>query len=180
MTTPDTFAVVVARIGRPHGLRGEVTVHSHTDEPHVRFAPGTRLRVDGGARGAVPGELVVATARPHQDVWLIGFDGVEDRTAAERLRGIELVTDATVGEFAEEDAWYLAELVGLVAEDPHGAVIGRVESVLPGSAQDLLVVALADGGSAYVPFVEAIVPVVDVDGGRVVVDAPPGLLDLNR
>jgi 16S rRNA processing protein RimM len=169
---------VVARIGKPHGLRGEVTVQVHTDDPATRFAAGARLATRATAGSGVPRSLTVRSARVHGGIWLLGFEEVPDRTGAESLRGTRLVAAAQPTDDTE-DGWYEDELVGLAVLTPDGTRLGRVTGLELGPAQDLLVVALDTGGDAYLPFVEAIVPQVDVEGGRVVVDPPEGLLELN-
>ncbi len=174
--------VVVARIGKPHGLRGEVTVQLHTDDPETRFAVGATLATQATAGTGVPRALTIRSTRVHQGVWLLGFDEIPDRTGAESLRGTRLFIDAYAAASAaedEDDAWYEDELVGLTAVDPAGDALGEVTGLRTGAAQDQLVLRLTGGTEALVPFVEAIVPEVDVEGGRVVVDAPPGLLELN-
>ena len=173
---------LVARIGRPHGLRGEVTVQVHTDEPERRFVAGTVLATEAAPGSGVPRRLTLASARLHRDTWLLAFDEIPDRTGAEGLRGTRLLLDddASAGEDDDVDAWYEDELVGLEAFDPSGLEIGTVSGLLTGSAQDLLLVRLPDGVEAMVPFVAAIVTEVDTAAGRVVIDAPPGLLDLAR
>lgn len=175
-------SVVVARIGKPHGLRGEVTVQLHTDEPERRLAVGAVLDTEAVAGSGVPRSLTVRSTRVHRGIWLVGFEEVPDRTGAEGLRGTRLVLDdATVGatgDDGDEDAYGEDELVGLAAVDPSGALVGEVVGLDLGAAQDRLVLRLPDGRDVLVPFVEAIVPEVDVEGGRVVVDAPAGLLDL--
>jgi 16S rRNA processing protein RimM len=172
--------VVVARIGKPHGLRGEVTDQLHTDDPETRFAVGSTLATQADAGTGVPRTLTIRSTRVHQGVWLLGFEQIPDRTGAESLRGTRLVIDAEDLEpGGDDDAWYEDELRGLAVHTPDGARIGEVTRLEMGPAQDLLVVALDTGGDAYLPFVEAIVPEVDVEGGRVVVDPPEGLLELN-
>ncbi len=175
---------LVARIGKPHGLRGEVTVRLHTDDPERRFALGTVLRTEAEPGTGVLRELTVATARLHQDTWLIGFEEVPDRSGAEGLRGTRLLVEdgpdaeAETEPDDEDDTWYESELVGLVAVDPGGGRIGTVAGLTVGGAQDLLEIEVEGGGRALVPFVHQLVPEVDVEGGRVVVAAPPGLLEL--
>ena len=181
---------LVARIGKPHGLRGEVTVRAHTDDPAGRFVPGTVFGTEAEAGTGVPRSLTLAAARLHRAIWLLQFEEIPDRTGAESLRGTTLhltaddVADDADGDDADDDddadSWYEDELVGLSALDPEGVVLGTVTGLQSGAAQDLLVVRLADGVEAMVPFVAAIVPEVDPEGGRVVIDAPPGLLDLAR
>jgi 16S rRNA processing protein RimM len=162
--------LTVARIGRAHGLLGEVALDLRTDDPETRLAPGESL-------ATVPpeaGPLVVERVRLHQGRWLVTFAGVVGRTAAEDLRGTELVVEAEDSD--EEDAWYPHELAGLRAELADGTVVGIVEGLEHLPAHDMLLVKETDGSRTLVPFVHAIVPVVDVPGGRVVLDPPGGLL----
>ncbi len=173
---------LIARIGKPHGLRGEVTVQLHTDDPERRLAVGAQLPTEAPPSSGVPRLLTVASTRVHRGVWLVGFEEIPDRTGAESLRGTRLVLDEDLaqGPTVEDDTegWYLEDLVGLRAEDPHGEVLGEVSGLEVCAAQDVLLVRLTDGRTALVPFVTAIVPVVDPQGGRVVLDAPAGLFDL--
>ena len=180
MADPDD-QLLVARIGKPHGLRGEVTVQLHTDDPTRRFADGAVLATRAAAGSGVPRQLTVRGTRVHRGTWLLAFEEVPDRTGAESLRGTRLFVDASEGLPEDDDeGWYEDELVGLEVVTLSGERVGTVAGLRTGAAQDLLVVALTTGGEeALVPFVEAIVPEVDVPGGRVVLDPPPGLLDLN-
>lgn len=185
MSTDDEIQDrLVARIGKPHGIRGEVTVQVHTDDPHDRFVPGAVFTTRAPAGSGVPRELTLTAARLHRDIWLLAFEEIPDRTGAESLRGttLHLRADDAVDETdkVDENSWYEDELVGLTAVDPAGETIGAVSGLLTGAAQDLLVVTLQDGTEAMVPFVAAIVPEVDIEAGRVVIDAPPGLFDLAR
>jgi 16S rRNA processing protein RimM len=155
-------------------------VQVHTDEPESRFEVGARFATQAEAGSGVPRQLTLRSTRVHRGIWLLAFDEIPDRTGAESLRGTRLFIDAAeAAADADEDSWYEDELVGLTAVDPSGATLGTVAGLDHGPAQDLLVLELAAGGRALVPFVEAIVPEVDVESGRVVVDAPPGLLELN-
>jgi len=162
--------LVVARVGRAHGLRGEVGLDLRTDNPEERLAVGLTLATEP----ADVGPLTVAAARVHQGRWLVSFAEVTDRTAAEALRGVELVVEADASD--EEDAWYPHELAGLRAELEDGTVVGEVTGLEHLPAHDALVVRETGGERTLVPFVRAIVPVVDVDGGRVVLTPPGGLL----
>jgi 16S rRNA processing protein RimM len=155
--------LVVGRVGRAHGLRGEVAVSFSSNRPE-RAAPGARLFA--GDR-----ELVVETARPHQGRMLVRFAGVDDRTAAERLQGAEL-TAAPLGDAADlgDDELWVHEVVGAEVLDPSGARVGRVVAVEANPAHDLLV--LDDG--TLVPMVF----VVEQREGALVIDPPEGLFDL--
>jgi 16S rRNA processing protein RimM len=171
--------VVVGRIGRPHGVRGEVTVEVRTDDPDLRFAPGSVLRTEPPGRGP----LTVAGSRWHREVLLLrltGPDGVEveSREAAETLRDTELhVPVDELPELEDPDTWYDHQLVGLRAELTDGTPLGEVTAVRHEGAE-LLVVRREGGRELLVPFVASIVPTVDPAAGRVVVDPPEGLLDL--
>jgi 16S rRNA processing protein RimM len=181
--SPARDELLVARIGKPHGLRGEVTVQVHTDDPEGRFVEGAEFRTEAAAGSGVPRRLTIASHRVHRGIWLLGFEQIPDRTGAESLRGTRLFVDADTaaddGDDDDDEGWYEDDLVGLTVVDPSGATLGTVSGLLIGTAQDLLQVTLTDGTEALIPFVEAIVPEVDVEGGRVVIDPPPGLLDLN-
>ena len=154
--------LLVGRITRAHGLRGEVVVDLLGEE--VRLAPGSTLHTGNGV-------LEVLTARPHQDKWVVAFGGVEGREAAEALRGTELRAEP----IEVPDALWLHDLLGATAVDTAGTVLGTIEAVLPNPANDLLQL---DGG--------ALVPITFVVGWedddpaarRLVVDPPAGLLDL--
>ncbi len=173
-------STVVARIGKPHGLLGEVTVQLHTDEPERRLAVGSVIDTEAAPGTGVPRALTVRSTRVHNGVWLVAFAEIPDRTGAESLRGTRLVVDAAdvLPADDEDDVFTEEQLRGLAVVDPAGTVLGEVGGLELGAAQDRLVILLPDGREAQVPFVTALVPDVDLEGGRVVVDAPPGLLDL--
>jgi 16S rRNA processing protein RimM len=162
--------LTVARIGRAHGLRGEVALDLRTDTPAQRLAVGTVLATDP----AGVGPLTVARTRNHQGRWLLTFAEIQDRSAAEALMGVGLVIDEDTSD--EEDAWYPHELAGLRAERVDGRLLGTVVGLEHLPAHDVLVIDETTGERSLVPFVRAIVPVVDVAGGRVVIDPPGGLL----
>ncbi len=175
---PGEIEVVVGRIGKPHGIRGEVTLDVRTDEPERRFAPGTTLRAEAPA-GADrrPASLTVARARWHQSTLLVTFEELADRNAAESARGT--VLHATIGpdDMPEDpDEYYDHQLVGLDVVDLEGTLLGQVKALVHGSAQDLLTVRTPDGRDTLVPFVSALVPEVDLDAGRIVVADRPGLV----
>jgi 16S rRNA processing protein RimM len=172
--------VIVGRIGRPHGIRGEVVIGVRTDEPDLRFAVGAILDAglpaeDGAAADRVP--LTVASARWHSGQLLVGFAGITDRTAAGDLTGTWLSVDSSqLSAIPDPDEFRDHELIGLSVRTLAGQAVGTVADVLH-HGQDLLVVQRADGQEHLVPFVKAIVPEVDVAAGLLVIDPPPGLLD---
>lgn len=171
--------VVVGRIGRPQGLKGEVTVEVRTDDPDDRFAAGATLLTDHGP-------LTVARSRDHSGKLVVLFEGVHDRTTAELLRDRLLRVDARdLPELDGEDEFYDSQLIGLSAELADGTPLGTVADVLHLPHGDVLVVGrrnrpTAASTEALVPFVKEIVPTVDLAGRRVVLNPPPGLLELSE
>lgn len=182
--------LVVGRIGKPHGIRGEVTVEVRTDEPQARFAPGAVLRTEPGAPPPptssehgepvrVPDALTVESARWHLGRLLVAFDGILDRNVAEALRGTLLCVDSEqVAPPEDPEEFHDHQLVGLTVVTVTGERLGEVARIEHAPASDLLVLSRPSGRSALIPFVKAIVPEVDLPGGRIVVDPPAGLLDL--
>lgn len=167
--------VVVGRVGRAHGVRGEVAVEVRTDEPARRFADGTELATDPAAAGP----LTVARSRWHGRRFLVAFAEVGDRGAAEELCGVRLLLAVDPAERpADPDEYYDRQLVGLAAHAPTGTRLGVVTEVVHLPGQDLLAVTDPNGNEVLVPFVRAIVVEVDVPAGRLVVDPPAGLLEL--
>jgi 16S rRNA processing protein RimM len=175
--------LVVGRIGRPHGVRGEVAVEVRTDDPDDRFAAGRVLATEPPQAGP----LSVDRVRWHSGRLLVCFDGIADRDAAAGLRGVLLVIDsADLPPSGDADEFYDHELIGLAAVTVDGMKIGEVTDVRH-LGQDLLVIGRTagddhsgsggeGGDEVMVPFVAALVPEVDVAAGRVVIDPPPGLL----
>jgi len=161
--------LTVARIGRAHGLRGEVALDLRTDVPEERLTVGAVL----ATAPADAGPLTIAHVRQLHDKWFLMFEEARDRTSAENLRGVELLAEPIED---EDDAWYPHELAGLRAEHVDGRVLGTIAGLEHLPAHDMLVLVEESGARTLVPFVRAIVPVVDVAGGRVVIDPPGGLL----
>jgi 16S rRNA processing protein RimM len=177
VSTSDSVEVVVGRIGKPHGIRGEVTVDVRTDEPESRFADGAVLRAQP-PRGSASGltELTVARTRWHQGVLLVTFAEIADRTAAEGARGVVLWVEIDATATPEDpDEYYAHQLVGLAVDDTDGTRLGEVTGLVHG-AQDLLAIRTTDRRNVLVPFVAALVPEVDLAAGRVVVADRPGLV----
>jgi len=173
MTEPDRLTV--GRIGKPQGIRGEVTVEVRTDVPEIRFAAGSVLFTDPADRGP----LTVASTRDQNGRLMVAFDGVFDRNGAEQLRDTLLQVDASdVPPSDDPDEFHDTQLMGLVAHLPDGTRLGSVHDVLHLPHGDVLAVRREDGSEVLVPFVKAIVPEVDLASGRLVVDPPEGLLEL--
>jgi 16S rRNA processing protein RimM len=174
----DTIEVLVGRIGKPHGIRGDVTINIRTDEPDRRFAVGSVLRAEPptGSTSTLR-TLTVATMRWHSSTLLVRFAEIPDRDGSEAARGITLYADLPLDATPEDpDEYYDHQLVGLAAHDVDGTRLGEVTGLVHGGAQDLLAIRTPDGRDTLVPFVKALVPEVDVAGGRVVVADRPGLV----
>lgn len=185
--------LVVGQIGKAHGIRGEVSVVVRTDEPEERFTAGSVFitevprdrRVSAGPAAApgvrfeVPRQLTLESIRWHQGRGIAVFEGIHDRTVAEALKGVFLQVDsADVAPSEDPDEFHDHQLVGLRVESVDGTDHGTVQRIEHAPASDLIVLAKKGGGTALIPFVTAMVPTVDLPGGRIVVDLPEGLLDL--
>ena len=187
--------LVVGQIGKPHGIRGEVSVVVRTDEPEERFTVGSVFttevprdrRVSAGPAGApapgarfeVPKQLVLEQIRWHQGRGIAVFEGIDDRNVAEELRGVFLQVDSSeLTPPDDPDEFHDHQLIGLRVESADGVAYGTVSRIDHAPSSDLIVLAKTDGGTALIPFVSAMVPAVDLAGGRVIVDLPEGLLDL--
>lgn len=166
--------LVVARIGRAHGIKGEVTVEVRTDEPEQRLAPGAVLFTDP----ATAGPLTIETGRVHSGRLLLRFAGVSDRSAAEALRNILLIAEIDPEELPEdEDEYYDHQLIDLDVVTTEGVEVGRITEISHLPSQDLFIVERPDGSEVMIPFVEEIVTEIDLQEQRAVVDPPPGLID---
>ena len=163
--------VLVGIVARAHGLRGEVVVDPTTDTPG-RFDPGrvvAALLPSGAAR-----TLKVATSRPFQARWLVRFEGVETRTDAEALHSAELTIRLDQVAPLPEGSFYRFDLIGLAARTPNGDPLGRVEEVFATGSNDVLVVR-GERGEILIPLLDTVLRSVDVAGGTIVLEPPPGL-----
>ncbi len=166
--------VVVGRLGRPHGIRGELTVEVRTDEAEARFAPGRVLLTEPESAGP----LTVRTARWQGQRLLVGFEQVLDRAAAEALRGVLVSAEVDPRERPQDpEEYYDHQLVGLRVRSADGTTIGTVGEVLHLPGQDLLAVRREGAAEVLVPFVTRFVPQVDLAAGQLVLTPPPGLLE---
>ena len=163
--------LLVARLGAAHGVRGEIRVNAFGDDPQALIGYGALATSDG--RSFRIRSLKMVGGR------LVGrLDGVADRNAAEALTGIDLYVDRDrLPPPDDDDTFYQADLLGLAVETPDGTPLGTVVAVPDYGAGELLEIAPPRGPTLLLPFTRAAVPVVDIAGGRVVVDPPAGLLD---
>jgi 16S rRNA processing protein RimM len=169
--------LTVGRVVKAHGVTGEVVVEVRTDDPELRFAPGTVLRAK--ASDHRERNYVVAAVRPHGSRLLLRLDGVADRDAADALRGNLFVIDSEdLPPIDEPDTYYDHQLEGLLVRTTTGRDIGIVAEVLHTAAGELLAVKRAEAGELLVPFVSAIVTSVSLESRIVEIDPPEGLLEL--
>ena len=174
---PDWEAMVlVGRVARPHGIRGDVVVNPDTDFADERFAVGALLwtRVAGVVEQVKVVRAAFGGRRP-----VVGFEGASDVADAERLAGVELRVPEDALAKLEPGAYYLHQLVGCRVETTAGEPVGEVVRVEGGSGASLLVVAGPDG-EVLIPFAVSLCPTIDVERRLVVVDAPQGLLEVNQ
>ena len=166
--------LVVARVGRAHGIKGEVTVEVRTDEPELRLGPGAVVRTDPASAGP----LTIETGRVHSGRLLLRFAGVRDRTGAEALRNTLLIAEVDPEELPEDpDEFYDHQLMDLDVVLADGTEIGRITEITHLPSQDLFIVERPDGSEVMIPFVEEIVTEIDLEQQKAVIDPPPGLID---
>lgn len=184
--------VLVARIGKPHGIRGEVTVQLFTDNPGERFAPGEVLQIRGFdartpvANIAPQGELTVASARWNKKILIVRFEEITSRNDAEVLRNSQLEFDSSAD--TDDESFYEHDLLNLPVylmsgfpdgELPSGEPLGAVTGLQTMPTQDLLLFELsANGEEVMIPFVEELVPEVDLDKKFVLINPPAGLIEM--
>jgi 16S rRNA processing protein RimM len=168
--------VLVGRVARPHGLRGDVVVNPETDFVGERFAVGARLwtRVAG-----VVEEVTVARAALRGRRPIVGFEGTSAMADAERFAGAELRVPEEALAALEPGAYYLHQLVGCRVETTAGLAVGEVVRVEGGSGANVLAVA-GSNGEVLIPLAASLCPTIDVERRLVVVDAPDGLLEANQ
>lgn len=168
--------LVVARIGRAHGIKGEVTVEVRTDEPELRLGPGAVLATEPASTGP----LTIETGRVHSGRLLLRFAGVGDRTGAEALRNTLLIAEVDPEDMPEDpDEYYDHQLMDLDVVLADGTEVGRITEITHLPSQDLFIVERPDGTEVMIPFVEEIVTEIDLVEQRAVIDPPPGLIDDN-
>lgn len=159
-----------------HGIRGQLRVRSFTGEPAAIFGYGPLI---GKRRDDEAGRRLTLkrAGQPKDDVVLAALDGVADRNAAEALKGLRLYVGRDALPALAEDEFYHADLIGLAVEQVGGERLGTVKAVHDFGAGDVLEVMREEGGSVFLPFTMAVVPVVDIAGGRLVADPPAELLE---
>ncbi|XUM23521.1 ribosome maturation factor RimM [Bradyrhizobium oligotrophicum S58] len=158
--------ICVAKIGAAHGVRGEVRLWTFTEDPLAVLHYGPLTTKDGSRA------FEVAKAREAKDHLVATIKGVTDRNAAERLNGLELYVQRDRLPETDDDEYYHADLIGLAAETTAGAPLGRVLAIHNFGAGDIIEIAPPSGSTLMLPFTNAVVPTVDLAGGRVIIELP--------
>ena len=158
--------ICVARIGAAHGVRGAVKLWTFTEDPRAveRYGP---LMTKDGAR-----QFEIASAREAGDHLVASFKGVANRDDAEKLNGIELYVPRERLPATDDDEYYHADLIGLAAVTSSNEPLGRVIAIHNFGAGDIIEIAPPKGATMLLPFTNAVVPTVDIAGGRVVIELP--------
>lgn len=176
MPTKTRDLILLGEVTKPHGIRGEVCVKCHADSPDVFLRLRSVLLARPGPAAGEPRPVRLLGLREHKPSLLVRLEGVEDRNAAEALRGCRLLARAADLPALEPDEVYLHQVVGLAAHLPDGRRLGVVEAADASSGQELWLVRTDEGREVLLP--AAFVTGLDLDAGTAAVDPPPGLLDL--
>ena len=163
--------LVVARIGRAHGVLGEATIEVRTDQPEDRFYVGSVLMTEPTTFGP----LTITSVRDHNGILLLGFKGISDRNQVSELRNVLLLADVDIDANSTEDDFHVQQLLECMVQTEEGLEIGPVKDVINLPGQDVLAVEY-QGRELLIPFVKAIVPVVDIANRRITITPPEGLL----
>jgi 16S rRNA processing protein RimM len=167
----DSSNIPIGYVRKAHGIRGDVLVRGLVSDADARFMDGATVRTGD----VEPRSFAIHTVSPHKGDFIISLAGVETRNDAEALVGVQFVITAGERRSLDDGEWWAEDLIGCVVVDVEGDEIGVVADVISGSAQDRLAVRTPDGAMGEVPFVDALVPHVDVVTRRIVVDVPDGL-----
>lgn len=157
--------LLVGRIGRAHGISGEATIEVRTDEPQLRFAIGARVQTDER------GDLTIKSHRIHNGTLLLGFDGITDRNGIEALRNTLLYSEVDINEQSSPNEYHVMQLIGCQVFLENGELFGELSDVLNLPGQDVLAVATPNG-EVLIPFVQKLVPQVDVIARKITVIPP--------
>lgn len=163
--------IIIGHVARAHGLKGDVAVVFYSDHPE-QFRPGFQF-------GGTGGPFTIERVRTGAGVLLIKFVEVSDRNTAELMQGVQLTMAESHLRELDEGEYWPSQLTGLEVRDPSGAQRGVIIEVVTGGTQDRLAIQVA-GGRVEIPFVDALVPTVDIEGGFVIVEAIAGLLDVGE
>jgi 16S rRNA processing protein RimM len=158
--------ICVARIGAAHGVRGAVKLWTFTEDPLAVKHYGPLVTKDGGR------QFELTDVREAKGHLVATLKGIATREAAERLNGVELYIAREKLPATDENEYYHADLIGLAAVNASGEPLGRVIAIHNFGAGDIIEIAPPNGATMLLPFTHAVVPTVDLEGGRVVVELP--------
>ena len=164
--------LVVGRIGRAHGVLGEATIDVQTDDPDLRFKVGSKLTLDSGQ------ELTIKSSRWHNQILLLGFEGVNDRNQIEALRDQLISCQVDLSQLAPGEYHY-QQLIGCQVYLQNNELVGQVIEIVKLPGQDLLSVD-KNGSQVLIPMVKQIIISIDVAAKKIVVNPPEGLLDVTN
>lgn len=170
---PESDRIPIGYVRKAHGVRGDVVVRGLVEDAAARLVKGASFMTDGSE----PRVLTVASVGGIREEFRVSFHEITDRDEAEMLRGSQLTVPMSERRVLSDNEWWPEDLVGCQVESLDGSAVGVVHDVVLGAAQDRMVVIAPDGSVAEVPFVAALVPVVDVANSRIVVDLPEGLFE---
>lgn len=173
--------IIVGGVARPHGIRGELCIDSHADSPSY-FEKGATVRLSPPQAPERGRDYTVRAARVHKERLLVTFEGISDRNAAETLRGLSVCVPASRLDPPEPDEVFLHELLGLRVRLVHSAPtdpdFGTLEDVRDSGGAELWVIRDSAGREILFPAADELVPEIDIEAGYVIIDPPPGLLEL--
>lgn len=170
---PDSDRIPIGYVRKAHGIRGDVVVRGLVVDASARFTEGASFMTDEHE----PRMLTVSSVGSVKDDFRLSFQEITDRNDAEALKGSQLTLPSTERRELTDDEWWPEDLVGWQVMSVDGGKIGVVHEVIIGAAQDRVVVIAPDGSTAEVPFVEALVPTVDIANDQIIVDLPDGLFE---
>lgn len=169
----DHDHIPIGYVRKAHGIRGDVLVRGLVSDAAERFTHAAVLVTGEPQRRTFAIEAVA----PHRGDFIVSLEGISTRNDAEALVGTQFVIPLADRRRLDDGEWWIEDLVGCVVVDRDGTTIGSVAGVIVGAAQDRLAVTTADGSLGEIPFVDQLVPVVDISGRRIVVDLPEGLIE---
>ncbi|MCZ7533416.1 MAG: ribosome maturation factor RimM [Acidimicrobiia bacterium] len=170
---PGSDRIPIGYVRKAHGIRGDVVVRGLVEDADARLISGALFMTDENEQRT----LTVVSVGSVKDDFRISFAEITDRTDAETLKGTQLTVPSTERRELPDDEWWPEDLVGCQVMSVDGGKVGIVHEVIIGAAQDRLVVIAPDGSTAEVPFVEALVPTVDIAHDQLIVDLPEGLFE---
>ncbi len=173
MTSSGQDRIPAGYVRRAHGIHGDVVVRGMLQDAADRFVEGALLLTNEDE----PREFEIAAVRGHQGDFIVSFVGISDRNAADSLKGVQFAIDRSERRELDPKEWWPEDLVGCSVVTVEGMAIGAVTGVVTGAAQDRLLVETPDGALGEVPFVNELVPTVDIEGRLIVVDLPEGLFE---